>query len=321
MNNDDLWAKLGSVAYDVPGGADFFIKRPLLAHYTTISSLEKILSGDELWFSNPLFMNDLEEVKYGIIEGTKLCRESDALKRAFDNASVYNKFLDSLDHYFAEFHTKHAFDIYVFSLSEHSKTNNDGLLSMWRGYGANGNGAALIFDASNMTEIEHSPLKLSKVIYGTGNSRLRWSKKAIPIFAKIISECQITEDQAYVAAYAIFYHIKIFALYTKHSGFKEEREWRITYFNEMDAENKLTNMLSYHIGNRGVEPKLKLKLAPMEGIIAPEATIDNLVRKIILGPTISSALSIRSIKRMLESIGKTHLCDRVVASQIPFRAT
>ena len=36
--------------------------KPLLAHYTSISNLEKILKDDEIWLSNPLFMNDLEEV-------------------------------------------------------------------------------------------------------------------------------------------------------------------------------------------------------------------------------------------------------------------
>jgi hypothetical protein len=28
-------------------------KKPLLAHYTTIQVLEKILTSNELWFSNP----------------------------------------------------------------------------------------------------------------------------------------------------------------------------------------------------------------------------------------------------------------------------
>jgi hypothetical protein len=37
-------------------------KRLLVAHYTTLEVLEKILGTNEIWFSNPLFMNDLEEV-------------------------------------------------------------------------------------------------------------------------------------------------------------------------------------------------------------------------------------------------------------------
>ena len=34
-------------------------ERPLLAHYTSLEVLEKIITSNELWFSNPLFMNDL----------------------------------------------------------------------------------------------------------------------------------------------------------------------------------------------------------------------------------------------------------------------
>ena len=35
--------------------------KPLLAHYTSIEILERIMTTDEVWFSNPLFMNDIEE--------------------------------------------------------------------------------------------------------------------------------------------------------------------------------------------------------------------------------------------------------------------
>jgi hypothetical protein len=36
--------------------------RPLLAHYTSIDALEKIMKTGELWFSSPLFMNDLADL-------------------------------------------------------------------------------------------------------------------------------------------------------------------------------------------------------------------------------------------------------------------
>jgi len=44
-------------------------QRPLLAHYTSMAVLEKIIRDEEIWFSNPLFMNDLEEVRFGIYNG------------------------------------------------------------------------------------------------------------------------------------------------------------------------------------------------------------------------------------------------------------
>jgi hypothetical protein len=51
---------------------------PLLAHYTSIGTLEKILQINKIWFSNPLFMNDLQEMRFGLNEGREFWRLSDA---------------------------------------------------------------------------------------------------------------------------------------------------------------------------------------------------------------------------------------------------
>lgn len=37
---------------------EFYVKKPLLAHYSSIEVLEKISRTNELWLSNPFFMND-----------------------------------------------------------------------------------------------------------------------------------------------------------------------------------------------------------------------------------------------------------------------
>ena len=50
---EPLWA-------DLKGDDSYPAKRPLLAHYTSMVVLEAILRDNEVWFSNPLFMNDLE---------------------------------------------------------------------------------------------------------------------------------------------------------------------------------------------------------------------------------------------------------------------
>jgi hypothetical protein len=47
--------------------------RPLhLAHYTSLEVLEKIMITDEIWFSNPLVMNDYTEVSRGLSEATRI---------------------------------------------------------------------------------------------------------------------------------------------------------------------------------------------------------------------------------------------------------
>ena len=46
--------------------------KPILAHYTSIENIENILRTDEIWFSNPLNMNDYEELRYVVLEAHKM---------------------------------------------------------------------------------------------------------------------------------------------------------------------------------------------------------------------------------------------------------
>src|SRR5687768_9747708 len=58
------------------------VKRPLLAHYTSIQTLERIMANDEVWFSNPLYMNDMEELRFGMQEGLAAFRSHSGIKEA-----------------------------------------------------------------------------------------------------------------------------------------------------------------------------------------------------------------------------------------------
>ena len=69
-----LWA-------DYERDGDYPEKRPLLAHYTSIEVLERIVRNNELWMSNPLYMNDWEELQFGINAGANLFRSHASLIR------------------------------------------------------------------------------------------------------------------------------------------------------------------------------------------------------------------------------------------------
>jgi hypothetical protein len=93
---------------------------PLLAHYTSLEVLEKIMTTNEIWFSNPLFMNGLQEVRFGMLEGLK----------AFDEFALTPYFLEAcggskekvkmiytaFHNYFTQFEAEHVLDVYVFCL-------------------------------------------------------------------------------------------------------------------------------------------------------------------------------------------------------------
>jgi hypothetical protein len=284
-------------------------KRPLLAHYTSISTLERIVATDEIWFSNPLFMDDLEELRFGITEGSQQVLNSDAVKKACGTAQRAKILFDAFNHYLSTFSNEHALDVYILCWSEHERENTDGLLSMWRGYGGNGKGVALT-----------SPLILAQVKYGSTQDRSNSVSRIVERFAALLENASLRDDRLHIAAWLIFQRIKLFAIYTKHRGFSEEREWRIAYFQERDQSKVLNQMLGYAIGNRGVEPKLKFKVAPLAGVTAPDLSLEKITHQVILGPSISTRLAQGAVLRMLEKNGKNGLKDRVIASSIPFRA-
>ena len=60
--------------------------KPLLAHYTSIPVLAAVLRNNEIWLSNPLYMNDLEEVRFGITEGVNAFLSSTSIDEAYQTS-------------------------------------------------------------------------------------------------------------------------------------------------------------------------------------------------------------------------------------------
>jgi Protein of unknown function (DUF2971) len=300
--------------------ADFSTQKPLLAHYCRFEVLESILRTKQLWFSNPLFMNDIEEVKFGINEGTNAFLSSTELSRACGSQERFENLRHAINHYYMVFEKDHVLDTYIFCLSKHIKGNNDGLLSMWRGYGDNGKGAAIIFDTAKIEPRPSSPLILSEIHYATADERKFWINNKISEVANLIRNNNLDDGQLHVAAYNYFERLKLFALFTKHKGFDEECEWRIAYLPDRDTDKLLEPMLSYSVTGSGVEPKLKFNLRHLEGVTASDISLEKLVDSIILGPSASSPLTLAVVKKMLDQLKLSELKDRLVSSNIPLRA-
>lgn len=203
--------------------------QPLLAHYTSIQVMESILKNSEVWFSNPLFMNDLQEMKFGLNEGTRFFSNIEPLKTAGGSEARAEILQRAYFQYFNHFDMNEAFDTYIFCLSEHDPQDNDGLLSMWRGYGQHGNGAAIVFDASKLTIVPTSPLIFSKVAYLKDDQRIAQVQSNLDAWVGLTARSALPDDKLHLAAYAAFSLVKSLSLVTKHSGFSEEKEWRVVY--------------------------------------------------------------------------------------------
>ena len=320
MNNDAILKLFNPLYADLDPSGSFPAKRPLLAHYTSLAVLEKILETEEVWFSNPLLMNDIEEVRFGIGRGSNLVHDNADLRSACETPARVDLFNRAYEDCFQRFENEHAFDTYVFCLSEHDPKDFDGALSMWRGYGCNGNGAAIVFDTKQLEYREGSPLIFAKVKYGSVQQRTDGLNNLLDSFSLILTANKIPDDKLNIAAHALFERIKLFALFSKHNGFVEEKEWRFVYAPDRDAEKRLAPMFHYAIGPRGAEPKLRLKIAPIDGITASDLSLEKITERILLGPSISSPVAKKAILRMLDLHKKSSLGECVHASTIPFRA-
>lgn len=311
---EKLWA-------DFSEELSFPATRPLLAHYTSIQTFERIITAEEFWFSNPLFMNDLEELKFGMNEGALAFYRSENIKEACGTNARHERLINNFDFIFSEFDSKHVLNTYLICFSEHDPEDSDGLLSMWRGYANGGSGAAIVIDTCKLDSIPESPLIIGKVHYGSKAERLTWINNKISELASVIREHAQTDEDLFSAAWVWFHRLKSFALFTKHSGFREEKEWRVVYMSDRDKEQRLKPYFSHLATNRGIEPKLKLPIKPIEGLTGENLSIEKLIDRIILGPSISSALGVNSLKQMLRNLDRRDLAERVIACDIPFRQT
>lgn len=310
---DELYSDLAEQTY--------FTQRPLLAHYTTAFVLEQMVKKNEIWFGNPLLMNDYEEVRFGINEGTKAFMESQVIRNAFYSAEDADRFEHELLAAHTNFDQRHAFDTYIVCFCEHDALDYDGLLSMWRGYGDSGRGAAVIFDGQALSDTDDSPLIIAKVLYSSGYERRAWFESTAAKFADIVLKETITGgDEVAGAAWGLFARLRLFSLFTKHHGFREEREWRLAYLPERDPKGLLKEHFGYHNGPRGIEPKFKLPFASNAAFGSQDISLEKLVHSIILGPTAASPLAVTSVKRMLTKLDRPELAQKVVGSQIPYRS-
>jgi hypothetical protein len=293
--------------------------RPLVAHYTSVETLENILTGNELWFSNPLFMNDHEELRFGMRLGSDRFLTSDVLKTACVSAETFDILTTKFIERYQDFESKHAIDTFVLSFSEHDRQDYNGRLSMWRGYGASGKGVAVVFDTARIQALPSSPLVVAKIEYKTPEERTAWVDAQLALLAFHIVDSDKSPESLDTVAAEWVERLKYFALFTKHDGFREEQEWRAVYFSDRDKQDTFREMLSYAITPRGVEPKLKLKLKSLKEPYQSYTGVEELVERILLGPGVSSVLSVESVKKMFIAMRKPGLSALVRASAIPFR--
>jgi hypothetical protein len=122
---------------------------------------------------------------------------STEVESACGNKERFDLLKSTFNHHYNTFANEHVIDTYVFCLSEHVRDDTDGLLSMWRGYGGNGTGAAVVFDAGKLSARDGSPLIVARVKYAPTEERTNWLQQRTTQFAQILGKSSIPDDKLY----------------------------------------------------------------------------------------------------------------------------
>lgn len=311
---------VGKLWSDIDESRHFPSTQPLLAHYTSLSTMESIFKGEELWMSHPFLMNDHEELGWGIMKGTERFFNSKRIAQAVTNEDHYRVLMKALMDARDVDGNTHSYDTYIACFCAHDRGDRDGRLSMWRAYGSNGGGVAIVFDTSMLVEDDQSPLIIAPVEYRTTAERYAWIDNAIDIVASAIEALGPTASEAQLQdiADAYFARIRFAALFSKHASFEEEKEWRVVYFPDRDPQGAFKQLMGYAITQKGIEPKLKLRLG--ERSLGRPLHLEDMVESILLGPTSGSLIARHAMSRLCELTGKPGLASRVHLSSTPYRS-
>ncbi len=203
MNDDDVepWDDF----LDYRGEVDRHQQPPELSHYCDLTALHSILVNDALWASNIRFLNDKEEMDFGIEVAVELVEE---LAR--------EKGLNPPHFESDEFKSYPIPDVYAVSFCE-----SPDLLSMWRGYGLGSQSVSIQFDFRTLAQrVDTQELMLSNVAYGRP-AALEELREYLSVRSALFTFGRTVDRNAVFELCPSF----------KNEHFKEEQEWRLIYAN------------------------------------------------------------------------------------------
>ena len=275
-------------------------------HYTKPEKLLNILSGENIRFSNALYLNDKEEIAYSYRLIVKLIDKTEGLnpdlfikiKKHFSNKYKHivdgdNDFVNKLEYFTTSFSTE---------------SDN---LTLWNNYakGKNYTGYNIGFNKQKlikeMSENDYLPIYGSVIYDKQKQIKIIHAifKKWNSLFEKELKCKKSNEVKLFDILFELIDILSIVNIFFKNPQFKNEHEYRIVIVNVFGAENsKATSIVEK---NGLFVPYLEYKFSK-----------DSVV-SVNIGPTFDENIFYTSTNRMLLNFG---YCDKQVnRSKIPLR--
>lgn len=267
---------------------------------------------------NVTMMNDYMEVEHGL----------DCLLDAYHDEPLQGRFKKVVDQQFPGL-TKEVEDLfngwlpqfkentYITCISEHNPSEDThGRLSMWRAYGGR-SGIALILNGHVITDGASDVLSAytSPVGYMTAHEIKQQFETVInniensPTFLISLGRERVRN--------AIFTMLHFAVLSTKHTGFLEEKEWRVIAVPKMYGNGLLNSSIEVINGIPQRVQKIQLQDQPEDGLVG--LALPGLLNRIIIGPTEFPKTIREAFISLLSDIGIENPSEKVIVSGIPLR--
>lgn len=306
-------------------------------HYTTTEAALSIINNREIWLRNSGVMNDYSEVAHGEACLRYCLHESNDVaprcKNVFD--TLQEGLHDRAVRWFIDSARMRRAFTYLTSISEHGpqhiapgvvdEESMFGRLSMWRAYGSCG-GVGLIFRQDPLMEPKDRLNVFSMPVYYGNPDWFAFE------FSKMLSfiesnMAQLKQIDPNVIWENLWRFIHFTSLSCKHPGFKEEREWRVTYSadpaNEHieDAEFNATSKIKRQFCTVGGLPQRIYKIPfvdyPDEGIVG--ITLPAFLKQVVIGPTQYPLIVMDALHIAMRRAGFDQNKIFISVSQIPLR--
>lgn len=226
-----------------------------LYHYTSNEALIEIVNHDCLRLSHFYFQNDPRELRYGL---DLLLEHKDEIEQICPDA---NEYIETIGH---EKVPIYELPIFTFSLSQ-----EDDLLSQWRGYGSGNKSVCIGFIKDDLTNVKprinKNILRISKIVYDENaqkNRLMNFFKRRNRRYKK--TKATLLNLLANPSNYAELINILI---EFKHHRWNEEQEWRLI------ASFGSNSIVSFLGGSKWLKPYIDLKYEkiPISNIKIPRS--------------------------------------------------
>ncbi|MCY4543425.1 MAG: DUF2971 domain-containing protein [Rhodobacteraceae bacterium] len=310
--DDQAFLKILFFPHLVRAGEDLKSSDHKLAYYTTAETASKIIRNGEVWLRSAQVMNDFSEIAHGM----------SLVENAF-STSVGKDFRNSLKHFDVDGEAVMEMILrlkgpvwkkktYLACLSLHDPTEDKtGRLSMWRAYGD----VALVVNNAPFKAVAKRPNFFSMPVQYLDQTGFN---EQIAELTKRISEnvARVKNFGPMVLVHTINRLLLMTAVGTKHSGFSEEKEWRIV-FQPQDPEKLLQRRIETVRGIPQTIWALPLCHDPRLGLEG--ADIPSLLNRIIIGPTPYPRVTLKAFRHLLLETGVENPDSKLSLSDIPLR--